>query len=311
MRSSEVRGFAESVRSIVADHPTPAGWTPGAVGDDAVAGLSDGLRRAGWYDLVDEPGGLAFMTAAAVELGRGLTALSELDALLGGSPCLDGLARYAGAGDPAVLPVPGGARRTRIMAAEPVPYGDSIGAHRVRLPDGPDPADHGSGAVTGAVTEPADPVEGGQPVGWRREAAWLAANTGYLAGLAAEALRIALDHTRHRRAFGTTLAGLEGVQRRLADAALDSEGLLLLAFEPDGAPERDGAEAVEAGMDALAFAGPASCAVLAQCHQVVGAIGFTLEFPLHRFSRRARTVALWSDAWIAARTLPARSQVFT
>lgn len=282
MRSREVGDFAESIRSIVVDHPTPGGWFPGALGDDVVPGLRDRLRGAGWYELPDEPEGAAFIGAAAVELGRGLVALGELDALLGGSPCLAGLARYARSGQDAVLPGADGPRPARIVAAEPVPYGDSIAACRVRVESG----------------EPLDADRSR-----RREAAWMAATVGYLAGLTAEALRITLEYARSRRAFGTTLAGLDGVQRRLADAALDADGLLLLAQAQEGlgaAP--DHRAALDAGMEALAHAGPASCAVLAQCHQVVGAIGYTLEFPLQRFSRRARTIHLWADAWIEART---------
>jgi len=51
------------------------------------------------------------------------------------------------------------------------------------------------------------------------------------------------------------------------------------------------------GRAALAHAGPAAVDVAAACQQVVGAIGFTLEFPLQRAYRRARAVALWADAF--------------
>ena len=51
---------------------------------------------------------------------------------------------------------------------------------------------------------------------------------GYLAGLAEEALRLALEHTRSRRAFGGPLSALEPVQQMLADAATLVDGLALL-----------------------------------------------------------------------------------
>jgi alkylation response protein AidB-like acyl-CoA dehydrogenase len=35
--------------------------------------------------------------------------------------------------------------------------------------------------------------------------------------------------------------------------------------------------------------------VSASCQQLVGAIGFTLEFPLRRAFRRARTLQLWAE----------------
>jgi butyryl-CoA dehydrogenase len=53
------------------------------------------------------------------------------------------------------------------------------------------------------------------------------------------------------------------------------------------------------GAAALAHAGAAAVAVTGACQQVVGAIGFTLEFPLQRAYRRARAVQLWADALIA------------
>jgi len=47
---------------------------------------------------------------------------------------------------------------------------------------------------------------------------------------------------------------------------------------------------------ALAHAGAAAVEITASCQQLVGAIGFTLEFPLQRAYRRARALALWADA---------------
>ena len=148
-----------------------------------------------------------------------------------------------------------------VEAAEPVAYGDALGVHRV-LASSP------AGAVPPAAV-----------------AAWVAASTGYLAGLTDWALALALDHAKGRRAFGTTLAGLAPVQQRLADAATAARGLSLLAHATPGRA-------------ALAHAGAAAVDVTAACQQVAGAIGFTLEFPLQRAYRRARAVQLWADAFL-------------
>jgi alkylation response protein AidB-like acyl-CoA dehydrogenase len=147
-----------------------------------------------------------------------------------------------------------------VVRADPVPYGDALGVHRV-LELRPE------GRVVDATAI----------------AAWTAASTGYLAGLAGWALALALAHVQRRRAFGGTLAALAPVQQRLADAATATRGLELLAGD---AP----------GRAALAHAGVAAQDVTAACQQVVGAIGFTLEFPLQRAYRRARAAALWADA---------------
>jgi acyl-CoA dehydrogenase len=113
-------------------------------------------------------------------------------------------------------------------------------------------------------------------------AAWAAGSTGYLAGMAEEALRLALEHARSRHAFGAPLAALEPVQQMLADAATLVDGLRLLAHDLPGA-------------DALAHAGEAAERTLAICMQVTGALGFTLEFPLQRAYRRGRAARSWAD----------------
>lgn len=268
MRSPEVTSFAESIRAIVTDHATPSTWAPGACGDDLSPELSRHLENAGWNELGQDEDTLAFAGAAGAELGRGLVALREIDRLLGGSPYVSGMTRYAETGAPAFVPTHDGILAARIVSAEAVPYGDHIGACRAIVDDG-------------TVLDPGDAQ--------RRERTWVAGTIGYLGGLVTAALGIALDHIRTRQAFGATLASLESVQQRVADAALCADGLLLLAEDAHG-------------LDALAYAGPASCAALAECHQVVGAIGYTLEFPLQRFSRRARSIQLWADSWIAARS---------
>jgi hypothetical protein len=124
-------------------------------------------------------------------------------------------------------------------------------------------------------------------------AAWVAASTGYLAGMSEEALRLALEHARSRRAFGGPLSALEPVQQMLADAATLVDGLTLLtAHSP--------------GLDALAHAGDAAERAVSICMQVTGALGFTMEFPLQRAYRRSRSARAWNDAVIAAWEEPAR-----
>jgi butyryl-CoA dehydrogenase len=57
----------------------------------------------------------------------------------------------------------------------------------------------------------------------------------------------------------------------------------------------------------LAHAGEAACQATALCQQVVGAIGYTLEFPLQRAFRRARAVRIWGDAVLARMDAGARA----
>jgi alkylation response protein AidB-like acyl-CoA dehydrogenase len=310
---AEAADFAASV-ALAADRTLrpPDAWRPGVPADDAVPALSHALQAAGWLDLAEDAELAPMAGLAGVELGRRLAPLRDLDALLGGSPLMvtgagaaAGAIRVKGGAAPPVggvggapaTPVRGGAEtrsatahgrpgdavgglvrggaeigvvldgatlaRHAVLAAEPVAYGDDAGVHRVT-------AAHALRAV------PAEPAL----------AAWIAASTGYLAGLADHALQLALAHTKDRRAFGATLAALPPVQQRLADAATATRGLVLLAAERPGPA-------------ALAHAAAAAAEVTAACHQVTGAIGFTLEFPLQRASRRARAMQLWTDAFLA------------
>ena len=124
-------------------------------------------------------------------------------------------------------------------------------------------------------------------------AAWTAASTGYLAGMAEESLRLALEHARSRHAFGAPLAALEPVQQMLADAATLVGRAAAAGGRPARAPTRSRTPAR-----------PPS-APLAICMQVTGALGFTLEFPLQRAYRRSRAARSWADAVLLSWEVPA------
>jgi butyryl-CoA dehydrogenase len=258
--TAELRDFAESV-AAAADRTLlpPPPWRPGTAQDERSPALAAALDALGWSDLAADAALAPMAGAAGLELGRRLAPLDAIDALLGGSPLAGGLVRHGGAGS---LAVTAGLELRRITDAEAVPYGDALGVHRVLASE---PAGRRDGAALRA---------------------WTAASVGYLAGLGQWAVGEAVTYTRERRAFGSVLASLDPVQQRLADAATATRGIALLA--------EDGA-----GAAALAWAGPAAVGVTAACQQVVGAIGFTLEFPLQRAYRRARALALWNDAMLA------------
>ena len=183
---------------------------------------------------------------------------------------MGGLARYASPG--AVTAEP---RAHAILAgvaedATGVAYTDALGVASVTVPD--------ERELPGAEAD-------------RRMAAWVAASTGYIAGLAEEGLRLTLEHARSRRAFGGPLSALEPVQQMLADAATLVDGLTLLTAECPG-------------MDALAHAGDAAERAVSICMQVTGALGFTMEFPLQRAYRRSRSARSWNDSVLDAWEIP-------
>jgi hypothetical protein len=260
--------LAETVARIVRDHQPPDPWQPGAHADDTASQAAEMAGRAlaetGWPGLAGEDIDAAVL--AAVELGRGLASLGHVDALLGGSPVVDGLVRHGRVHGSAVELRPGdGLGEVEILALAPAAYGD---ASAVAVVTGRRPvADVPAGAAA------------------RRLAAWRAASIGYLAGLAGAAFEACLAHVRSRKAFGATLDGQPMVQSRLADAATALEGVRLLA-------EREHSWA------ALSYAGTACTEVTAACHQLTGALGYTLDYPLQRYSRRARAMRSWAE-WAA------------
>jgi len=102
-----------------------------------------------------------------------------------------------------------------------------------------------------------------------------------IVGVAARALELAVEHTSTRLQFNAPIAAFQAVRHRLADGhvALAAARALLEASFVDGA-------AVSAKA-AKARAGVASALVSANAVQVSGAMGSTLEHPLHRYVNRA------------------------
>jgi hypothetical protein len=235
----------------------------GVVDRVAPSELTTALDEIGWLTLGQEPDLVACAGPAAVELGRRLAPLHHVDRLLGASPMAGDLARSLRSDGPVLMPEGGVAVCRRVLRSEQLPFPDGLDVHRV--------LELGETVPVSAAA-------------WQTAGrAWIAAGVGYLAGLGQGALDLTVDYVRQRRAFGSTLAALAPVQQLLAGAATAVRGVVLLADSgPDG--------------DALAYAGLAVADACAACHQVTGAIGFTLEYPLHRFTQRARATATWNDA---------------
>ena len=265
--ADEAAQFAATVAAIASRHAGADPWKPGAAASDANPALAEALREAGWEELGSDPGLLPLAAPAGAALGRAFASLAYVDGLLGGALRVGALARYASEGAVLVEPLRGHLHVSGCEQFTRIPYTDALGVGVVAKAA---PAREESGA---------------------RMAAWVAASTGYLAGMSEEALRLALEHARSRRAFGGPLSALEPVQQMLADAATLVDGLTLLSGDTPG-------------LDALAHAGDAAERAVTICMQVTGALGFTMEFPLQRAYRRSRSARAWNEAVIAAWEVP-------
>jgi hypothetical protein len=268
---AELTLFAESVRTAIANWEPPREPDLGAWQDDRDDALAARLAEAGWSELWAGDDLLGAVVAGGIELGRVAAPVSLLDeATLGAPLWVDGRARHGRTAGSLAVPL----RRGGLALGTP--------EGEVRA----EPTLDGSGTVVVEVgaTGELEPVAAAAC--WR---AWNAATLAYLAGLASRSLERPVEHARAREQFGAPLAQLPAVQSRLADAALATDALTLLAWS---------ATANEGGVQdgELRWAGAACCEVTASAQQVHGAIGFALESGLHAYYRRARAVHAWSVA---------------
>jgi hypothetical protein len=267
--ASELRLFAESVRSAI------GAWEPvrepdlGMWLDDRDDALAARLAESGWGALWAAD--LAAVIAGGFELGRAVAPLSVVDeATLGAPLSVGGRIRH-------------GTGSTHCAVAQPgwgLALGE-IGSERrhERTLDG-------TGTVVAEVDEAVPLPPAGAEARWN---AWTSATLAYLAGVAAAALEISVSHARSREQFGKPLAALPAVQARLADAALAADGLQLTAWQSATPTESRFARA-----SALCWSGAACRDVTASAHQVHGAVGFALETGLHRYHRRAKATQVWA-----------------
>jgi hypothetical protein len=136
--------------------------------------------------------------------------------------------------------------------------------------------------VTG-VKPTADCLPAAVNGGWNLLASRAARALAYeLLGVARGTLDVALAHVVSRQQFGRPLAAFQTVQHRLADTRITETGARELL---DATGEELG---LSVHVDVLkAVAGRAALTAVAAAQQVCGAMGFTQEFGLHRYVRRA------------------------
>ena len=100
----------------------------------------------------------------------------------------------------------------------------------------------------------------------------------------AAALALVLEHVKARQAFGQPLGAFQAIQHRLAMASEVIEGTRYLALRAAWS-DSDADAALAAG-----FAQHHIPQLTYDLHQFCGAMGLTLEFPLHLFTYRLRAL---------------------
>lgn len=109
-----------------------------------------------------------------------------------------------------------------------------------------------------------------------------------LAEAAARVLEISVEYAGQRKQFGKPIGGFQAIQHQLAAAASEVASARVAAQQAYSALGA-GHNALFACAIAKARANDAAGAVARMAHQVHGAIGFTQEYQLHRFTRRIQS----------------------
>lgn len=115
--------------------------------------------------------------------------------------------------------------------------------------------------------------------------AWRVALAAESAGLLAAALQSVTTYVSERQQFGRPLATFQALRHRLAEAQVLTNGCYWLAMRAAGTG--DAGDAALAALHAL----DAAKKVTYDFHQFLGAMGITLEHPLHLWTYRLKALA--------------------
>lgn len=296
--TDEQTAMAEAVRDLLADRCPPAtvraGWD--ADGDQQVRGLVRQLGGSGLLSLLvpEADGGLGLdevtMVAVLEQVGYAAAPGPVTDTVTVAAPLL------AAARHPDADAVLGGELivASGLGRVGPVPHGQLAD---LLLLD----TDRGPRALTRDEVEitPLDGVDGarrlveahpraeGVPVGHddgRRGALGTAAE---LVGLAQRMLDMTVDYVQQREQFGRPVGAFQAVKHQLADS-LSAVAFARPAVRRAGATLALGADSADRDVAvAKASASRAAAFVAQRAIQCHGAIGYTVEYDLHLFAKRA------------------------
>jgi len=120
-------------------------------------------------------------------------------------------------------------------------------------------------------------------------------DTAYAVGLAGGALALAVDHATNREQFGRPIGVNQAVSHQCVDMRVEIDAMRVLALQAAWRLDRYEADppgAARAVAQANAYARDVLPGILARAHQVHGAIGFTMEYDLQLYTRRAKAYEL-------------------
>lgn len=121
---------------------------------------------------------------------------------------------------------------------------------------------------------------------------WQLLTASQLVGVAARGLEIGVDYVKNREIFGQPVGAFQTVSHRLADHVATVDGARLLVLEAAWASDEDRPENVALTKGAFCFAAENALAVVSDSLHYHGGYGFSLEYDVQLYYRRARAYPL-------------------
>jgi alkylation response protein AidB-like acyl-CoA dehydrogenase len=113
-----------------------------------------------------------------------------------------------------------------------------------------------------------------------------------MAGAARRVLELCVEHARVRVQGGRPIGAYQAIQHACADLYRDVESARWLMWEAAWKLESGRSDAFPAVAAAKTYCGEACLRVARRGHQIMGAIGYSEEHPLHLFHKRILAASL-------------------
>jgi len=117
---------------------------------------------------------------------------------------------------------------------------------------------------------------------------WRVLTAGALVGLAGAALEVGVEYAKQRQQFGVPIGSFQALAHGLADAATAVDGARLLVREAAWAADEGESDATALARMAFLFAARSAQQATAVALHVHGGYGFTLEYDIQLYHRRAK-----------------------
>jgi alkylation response protein AidB-like acyl-CoA dehydrogenase len=247
---------------------TPVPLVEAAVANHALATHGAGAGAAATALLADAVAGEALVTIAVRPAVDGVATIVPAGAVADAVVALDGDELVA-------------VRQAAISPSSPADAIPNLGA----LPIADRPLREGERIVL---------AKGDEAVAAHRRAVqqWEALTANALVGAGRRALEIGLDYVMERRAFGVLIGTFQTIQHRFADDVTALDGAGLLAYEAAWAHDVGQANAGELATMAFLYAGETAFKTAAESLQFHGGYGYTLEYDIQLYFRRAKAWVL-------------------